>query len=138
VEGRETSDLDPRKQIRLEHQAKAFTDLLQYALQFNALLAQPENSSDTELRLKAEEFAQAAIHDSYLDVLPFNFLIKLPRDNPGTRSIGMKILEENVFEFEASEVRRLDTEQVDFHNIRTDEWLTIFKHRIDKITPILP
>ena len=138
MEGREISDADPLRQIRLERQAKAFTDLLQFALQFNALLAKPENSSDAELRLKAEEAAQAAIHDSYLDVLPFNFLINLPQDNPGTRSIGMRILEENVFEFEASEVRRLDPQQVDFHNIRTDEWLTIYKHRVEKITPIFP
>ena len=136
MEGREKPDVDPRKQIRLERQAKAFTDLLQFALQMNSLLSDPTYSSDAELGRKAEEAAQQAIHDSYLGVLPFTFLIELPEDNPGVLSKNWEIIANKVFSFEASEVRRIDPDQVDFHNLDTDEWLSIRKHKIDKVIPI--
>lgn len=129
-------DTDPHKQLRLERQAKAFTDVLQFALQMNFLLTVPKNSYDDELRRKAQEAAQQAIHDSYLGVLPFTFRIELPADNPGILSKNWEIISDGVFSFEASEVRRIDPDQVDFHNIDSDEWLTLKKHRIDKITPV--
>ena len=136
MEERYRPDIDPAR-LKLEHRAEEFIKLLQYALHFNALLTDPDNFS-SELKLKAEQTAQAAIHDSYLDILPFNFRIELPEDNPGKLSRNWEIISESEFEFEASEVRRLDPEQVDFHNIKTDEWLTLKKHQIDRITALFP
>lgn len=136
MERSEIPDADPHKQLRLERQAKAFTDLLQFSLQMNSLLSDPDNSSDEGLRRKAVEAAQQAIHDSYLGVLPFTFLIELPEDNPGTLSKNWEIITDRIFSFEASEVRRIDPEQVDFHNLDSDEWLSIRKHKIDKVIPI--
>lgn len=126
---------------KLEKKARQFCRDIQRALELFKQLKDPATYSE-ELRKQAFGAAESLVHGSVFGVLPFRLLVTVPEGVYAHISRNMDILDEHPTQFEANEVRRLDTERIEFHDSQpqtpnSDKWLVVYGHNV-QVVPILP
>jgi hypothetical protein len=96
-------------------------------------------------RTQALEAAATLIHHSLHDNLDIRFLVIIPEGVRAELSENREVSQENVRQFEATEIHFIgyskDGFQIDFHDAKEDEtrnhWLSVYSYDID-VTPIHP
>jgi hypothetical protein len=95
------------------------------------------DGTDESQARRAQAAAESVIHQGVFGGLAFRLSISIPDGIKAEISKNWRIIDEQPRQFEASEVRYIGMDQIDFHDGDSDNWLVVYGHQIE-ITPLLP
>lgn len=111
-----------------QRDALIFCERIQRAI---AAAATTDNTPASEAVMLADHVIQASVFGG----LGYKLEIAIPESITAQVSRDWIITIPRAHHFVASEVRYIGPDKVDFHNIDSDEWLTVFGHQLD-ISPL--
>jgi len=122
---------DPRYEEALRY-CQELKDALELAKKLNG----SDEPSDNQIR-QAQAAAESVIHQGVFGGLPFRLNISIPEGVKAEISKSWEIIDAEPHHFEATEVRYIGKDQVDFHDGESDHWLVVYGHTLE-IIPLFP